>query len=273
MTPLELAAIAACGLAEPLAACAAGFAEITLLPGPGADRDALAGQIALADALSGGAAIRLLDTPDPDAVMAAFPAQAEAPKWETVRPLGTRRQVSRQAARALNADATQIPLPAGAPYGAVEVDPEACTLCLSCVSLCPSGALGDNPDKPQLRYQEDACLQCGICTTICPEKALTLVPQMDLTPAALEQRVLHEEEPFHCIECGTPFGSKSSIERITKKLSGHSMYAGEGMLKLLQMCDECRVTTQIMEEAGPMSGGARPRPRTTEDYLSARKDH
>ena len=34
---------------------------------------------------------------------------------------------------------------AGAPYGAVLVDTGACTLCLSCVSLCPSGALGGQP--------------------------------------------------------------------------------------------------------------------------------
>jgi ferredoxin len=84
--------------------------------------------------------------------------------------LGTRRQVARLAAKALQPEAETLALPAGAPYGAILIDTEACTMCLSCTALCPSGALGDNPDLPQVRFQEDACLQCGLCSNICPEK-------------------------------------------------------------------------------------------------------
>ena len=153
------------------------------------------------------------------------------------------------------------------------MDTAACTLCLSCVSLCPSGALGDNPDLPQLRFQEDACLQCGICATICPEDAITLEPRLDLSDAALSQRVLNEEEPFACIGCGTLFGSKSTIERITEKLTGHSMFSDPAKLQLIQMCDDCRVNAQFHSENNPFAGGERPRPRTTDDYLSKRRDH
>ncbi|CAN0115107.1 unnamed protein product, partial [Chrysoparadoxa australica] len=159
VVPLELPALGAFGHAEAVAALAAGFASVTLLPGPGTDRAALAPQIALATAIAGEARVGILDTPDPDAMSdALYDAIAPAPVTAPVRPLGTRRQITRQAARALHSDATTLPLPEGAPYGAVLVDTDACTLCLSCVSLCPSGALGDNPDKPQLRFQEDACL-------------------------------------------------------------------------------------------------------------------
>ena len=70
-----------------------------------------------------------------------------------------------------------------------------------------------------------ACLQCGICADACPENAITLVPQLDLSEAALGTRVLHEEEPFACIECGKLFGVKSTIERISEKLQGkHWMF-------------------------------------------------
>jgi len=272
--PLEMAAIGAFGHAEAVAALAAGFASVSVLPGPGADRAALAAQIALARAIGGDAAVRLLDTPDPDAMSdALYDETAPAPVGKPVRPMGTRRQITRQAARALHPEAGRLPLPEGAPYGAVVVDTGACTLCLSCVSLCPSGALGDNPDLPQLRFQEDACLQCGLCANVCPEDAITYAPRLDLTEAALAQQVLHEEEPFACVECGALFGVRSTIEKITAKLEGHSMFAGGDKLRMIQMCDNCRVNTQFHAEDNPFAAGERPRPRTTEDYFSKRRDH
>ena len=272
--PLEMSAIGAFGHAEAVAALAAGFASVTMLPGPGADRDAMTAQVALAAAISGPDKVHLLDTPDPDAMSdALYDETAPAPVAQPVRPMGTRRQITRQAARALHGEVDPLPLPQGAPYGAVLVDTSACTLCLSCVSLCPSGALGDNPDMPQLRFQEDACLQCGICATICPEKAITLEPQLDLSDAALRQEVLNEEEPFACVECGSLFGSKSAIDRITEKLSGHSMFQSPDKLRMIQMCDDCRVTTQMKVTDNPFAAGERPQVRTTEDYLSKRRDH
>ena len=274
VVPLEMSAIGAFGHAEAIAALAAGFAHVTLLPGPGADRAALEAQTALAQAIGGADRIAILDTSDPDAMSdALYDASAPAPVETPVRPMGTRRQITRQAARALHPDKEALDLPDGAPYGAVLVDTEACTLCLSCVSLCPSGALGDNPDKPQLRFQEDACLQCGLCANICPEDAITYAPRLNLTEAALSQEVLNEEEPFACIECGSLFGSKSAIDRITEKLTGHSMFTDPDKLRMIQMCDDCRVNAQFHSQNNPFAGGERPRPRTTDDYYSDRKDH
>ncbi|MEM9475357.1 MAG: 4Fe-4S binding protein [Pseudomonadota bacterium] len=272
--PLEMSAIGAFGHAEMVAGLAAGFADVTVMPGPGADRAALEAQVALAQALAEPNRVALLDCSDPEAMSDALFDQAPAPSIVTpVRPMGTRRQITRQATRALHPDAEQLPLPDGAPYGAILVNKDSCTLCLSCVSLCPSGALGDNSDKPQLRFQEDACLQCGLCATICPEDAITLEPRLDLTEAALTQQVLNEEEPFACVECGVLFGSKSTVERITAKLTGHSMFADPAKLRMIQMCDNCRVTTQVHSADSPFASKERPRPRTTDDYLSERKDH
>ncbi|WP_238368415.1 4Fe-4S binding protein [Mesobacterium pallidum] len=270
--PMELPALGAFGYAEAVAALAAGFATVTLLPGPHADRDALAAQVALARAI-GGEGTALLDTTDPEAMEEAlYDAAPLPPVASPVRPMGTRRQITRQAARALHPGVETLPLPQGAPYGAVLVDTDACTLCLSCVSLCPSGALGDNPDMPQLRFQEDACLQCGLCANICPEDAITYQPRLDLTEAALSQRILNEEEPFACIECGSLFGVKSTIDRITAKLEAHPMFSGD-KLRMIQMCDDCRVNAQFHATDNPFQGGERPKPRTTEDYLSKRRDH
>jgi ferredoxin len=125
-----------------------------------------------------------------------------------------------------------------------------------------------------LRFQEDACLQCGICATICPEKAITLAPRMDLTDAALTQVVLNEEEPFACVECGVLFGSKSTVERITEKLAGkHAMFGTSDAARMIQMCENCRINAQFNAADNPFAASPRPRVRTTEDYLSKRKDH
>ncbi len=272
--PMEVPALNLFGHAEAVAALAAGFASVTLLPGPATDTAALETQISLALAIGGAGSVSLLDTTDPDAMSESLYAEV-APRSvaSPVRPMGTRRQITRQAARALNPSSETLPLPENAPYGAVVVDTDSCTLCLSCVSLCPSGALGDNPDLPQLRFQEDACLQCGLCSHVCPENAISYLPQLDLTDAALTQKVINEEEPFACIECGSLFGVKSTIEKITEKLEAHSMFQRPEALKMIQMCDNCRVNAQFQATDNPFQGGERPKPRMTEDYLSKRRDH
>ncbi|MDF3416056.1 4Fe-4S binding protein [Sulfitobacter sp. M57] len=273
--PLEVDALSGFGHAEMLAALACGFEQVNILMSPKAEGEVIEAQAVLADALSGARAVLLLHPVDPDGLCDLLYAQGPAPvSCDPVLPIGARRQVARLAAKALQPDATLVALPENAPYGAVLVDTDACTLCLSCVSLCPSGALADNPDMPQLRFQEDACLQCGLCSNICPENAITLKPQMDLTDAAFTQRVLHEEEPFACIECGGLFGVKSTVERITEKLAGkHAMFANSEAAKMIQMCDNCRIQAQFHSSGNPFQGGARPQVRTSEDYFSKRKDH
>ncbi|SFD47166.1 4Fe-4S binding protein [Roseivivax sediminis] len=277
--PFEEDAIAAFGHAEALAALSAGFAGVDILLSPRTERPTPEGEAALANALAGAEKVRLLDSADPDALEEAL---YEADKAEAVAEpslsLGTRRQVARLAAQTLQPGGGVVNLPEGAPYGAVLCDTDACTLCLACVSLCPSGALGDNPDRPQLLFQEDACLQCGICASACPENAITLEPRMNLAPEALSQQVLHEEEPAACIECGALFGVQSTIDRIVAQLAGkHEMFASEGAARMIRMCDDCRVRAQYHASNNPFAAGERPRPRTTQDYLdtgpSKRRDH
>lgn len=272
--PLEVSALNSIGHVEMLAALAAGFGDVSILPSPKVDRDVMEYELRLARAI-GGSRARLLDISDPANLTDALAVDGlPVPCEEPVRPMGMRRQVARTAARALHAEGTVLPLPERAPYGAVLVNTDACTLCLSCVSLCPSGALVDNPDLPQLRFQEDACLQCGLCSSVCPENAISYEPRLNLASTALEQVVLHEEEPFACVECGALFGVKSTIEKITETLAGkHAMFATDDAARMIQMCDNCRIQAQYHAENSPFASGDRPRPRTTEDYLSKRRDH
>ncbi|WP_170324626.1 4Fe-4S binding protein [Ruegeria arenilitoris] len=276
VVPLELNVISGFGHAEMLAALAHGFARVDVLLAPTTERDALDRELALAQAIAGPGKVGLMDEVDPEAMADLLYAQdVPPPLADPVLPLGNRRQIARLSAQALNPKAeAPLPLPENAPYGVVAVNTDACTLCLSCVSLCPSGALVDNPDKPQLNFQQDACLQCGLCKGICPEDAITLVPQLDLSDAALSQQVLNEEEPFACVECGALFGVKSTIERIMDKLAGtHPMFATSDKARMIQMCDNCRVNAQFQQQDNPFQSNPKPKVVTTEDYFSKRKDH
>ncbi|WP_226580257.1 4Fe-4S binding protein [Acuticoccus sediminis] len=281
--PLEVPNVELVGHAELMAALGVGFASAAVLESPRTDADSLAREIATARAIVTGTGgdpgrIASLAPSDPDALEEALWTAAPAPPaTEPILPLGGRREVTRLAAKALaKAAGGEVPgpiaLPERAPYGAIAIDTGACTLCLACVSLCPTGALADNPDKPQVRFQETACVQCGICRTACPENAIALVPQLDLANAAMTHRVLNEEEPFECISCGKPFGVRSTIERVVEKLAGkHWMYSGSDNVRLIQMCDDCRVNAQYHSDSSPFRMGDRPRIMTTADEIERNK--
>ncbi|WP_425092994.1 4Fe-4S binding protein [Tropicimonas sp. S265A] len=274
--PLALEKVSGFGHAETLGALASGFAGVTVLLSPTTEREALERETNLANALSDTPRMALLDVADPDAMSEAFYEAVPVPNGAApVLPMGDRRQITRLAAQALRPGSDEtLPLPAGSPYGAVLVNQDSCTLCLSCVSLCPSGALTDTEDKPQLNFQEAACLQCGLCANICPENAIELVPQFNLADSALQEVVKNEEEPAACIECGALFGVKSTIDRIVAQLEGkHPMFASSDQGRMIRMCDNCRVQAQYHSTNNPFEGGERPRVRTTDDYYSDRKDH
>ncbi|HEY1058762.1 MAG TPA: 4Fe-4S binding protein [Limnobacter sp.] len=133
-----------------------------------------------------------------------------------------------------------ISLSAGAPFGAVKVNKDSCSLCMSCTSACPASALVDNPLEPQLRFIERNCVQCGLCVNTCPENAIELIPQLNLSASARDKQVLNESRPFHCIRCAKPFGTQHMIDSMIKRISGHSMFAQN--TDRLKMCGDCRVS-------------------------------
>ncbi len=139
----------------------------------------------------------------------------------------------------------EIALPAGAPFGALVVNKDTCTLCKACIGACPEAALLDAQDAPQLRFIERNCVQCGLCADTCPEDAIRLVPRLLLGAQAKQAVVLNEAEAFNCVSCGKPFGTKAMIDAMLVKVGGHSMFAGGGALKRLQMCADCRVVDMV----------------------------
>ncbi|ANA32636.1 4Fe-4S binding protein [Ralstonia mannitolilytica] len=154
---------------------------------------------------------------------------------------------------ARHAKATEaiIPLPAGAPFGAVTVDRESCTLCMACVGACPSQALRDTAERPVLAMIERNCVQCGLCETTCPEDAIALVPRLNLTAQAREAVTLNETQPFHCIRCSKPFGTAQMVATMLAKLGAHPAFSGAAAERL-KMCGDCRVID--MMERGERPG-------------------
>lgn len=140
-----------------------------------------------------------------------------------------------------------IELRAGAPFGSLAVDKQTCTLCKACIGACPESALIDATETPALRFVERNCVQCGLCAKTCPENAITLVPRLLLGAQAREPVMLNEAQPFHCVRCAKPFGTKQMVDNMLAKLGGHSMFAGG--TRRLQMCGDCRVV-DMMENQG-----------------------
>ncbi len=227
-----------------------------------------------------GVRVSTIETDDPDKlgdILRAIPTMEGAAKPATFSATGGKRDVMRLALRELHAAAPApvdiVPLPEGAPFGTVVVNVEGCTLCLSCVSACPTGALSDDPERPMLRFAEDACVQCGLCKATCPEKVISLSPQIDFRAATALSRVIKQEDPAECIRCGKPFGVKSSVERVVAKLEGkHWMYKdSKKRLDVIRMCEDCRVVAMAEEQFDPFGAPQRPRPRTSDDYLRERE--
>ena len=283
--PFAVQALGECNVAFLASAFSYGAADLRLLA-PARRSDDVAGigqQMALAESvLVGlgyeGGRLGLIETDDPDQLgnaLAALPRR-EGPSGASYLPMGRNRDLARMAFRHLHAVAPQpvdaVALPPGAPFGNLQIDAEGCTLCLACVSSCPTGALSDDPEAPRLSFTEDACVQCGLCKTTCPEKVIALEPRVNFTTASGRPRLIKEEEPFHCIRCAKPFGTKSSIEKVIAKLEGkHWMYGkGGDIADRMRMCADCRIIVQSETKLDPYAGAPRPDVRTTDDYLTER---
>ncbi len=285
--PFVVNEITQVGLETVAAAFAYGAAAVrfVLRAKPRHDISGLTQTIALAEPILAGLGLRgagvaTIETDDPFALgdmLRKVEPSAVVPRPASFQPAGLKREILRLALRELHraapAPVDVIALPAGAPFGAVDIDVERCTLCLACVSACPTGALSDDPERPILRFAEDACVQCGLCKATCPEKVISLVPRIDFRAATAAARVLKEEEPFPCVRCGKPFGVKSTIERVIAKLEGkHWMFQdAASRLDVIRMCEDCRVAVVTEEGLDPYGAPARPKPRTTDDYLRERE--
>jgi ferredoxin len=265
--PLEIHHSASVGMDVFLAALAYGASQVVVLASPNEAAEygeAVKAQMGYAESIVGGlgyggAHFRWLAAEEPTALENEL--WTLAPAASVVKPATYNLSTEKRATLEFAIDhlAKQAPKPqdvielaAGAPYGQVIVDKNACTLCMACVGACPESALVDGRDRPMLKFIERNCVQCGLCEATCPEDAIALAPRLLLSAQAKQEVALNEAEPFNCVRCGKPFGTRQMVDNMLGKLTGHSMFAGGGALRRLQMCADCRVV-DMMENKDEMN--------------------
>jgi ferredoxin len=265
--PLEVHHPASIGIDVLLAALAYGAGQVTVLATPKEAAeygDALKKQMSFAETIAnglgyGGTHFRFLATGEHAVLEKEI--WALAPAASVAKPATYNLSPEKRTTLDFAIDhlAKQAPKPqeeiklgAGAPYGQVLVDKQTCTLCMACVGACPESALVDGRDQPMLKFIERNCVQCGLCEKTCPENAITLAPRLLLAAKAKQEIMLNEAEPYNCVRCGKPFGTRKMVDNMLGKLTGHSMFAGGGALKRLQMCADCRVV-DMMENKGEIN--------------------
>jgi len=253
--PLEVFHVASIGIDVLLGAICYGASQVVVVASestPDSYAAALEAQMAYAEAILQGLGYEgrhfaLLRTDDPAALERALwdlaPARAVATpaafNLAAEKRTALDFEISHLAKHAPRAEQV-VRLPAGAPFGTLLVDKARCTMCKACIGSCPESALLDAPDSPSLRFIEWNCVQCGLCANTCPENAIKLSPRLLLAAEAKQPVTLNTAEPFNCVRCGKPFGTRQMVENMVGKLGGHSMFAAGG-LRRLQMCADCRV--------------------------------
>lgn len=263
--PLELEEVGSIGMDAWLCCLAWGVRRILILTGadtPPSLRDVLAREIGVTTTLLEGmgytgAAVRLLDSSDIDAVAAAAQPDDAMRLERAARfaPPPEKRVLFRTSMSHLLEYAPNrrksVALPDGAAFGQVKVDRSACTLCMSCVAVCPTSALREGQGLPQLNFVERSCVQCGMCATACPEDAVSLEARFLYDDKERgKQRLLNEEQPACCISCGKPFATRSMLNVMAKKLEDHWMFQGEAEKRRLEMCEDCRVKDMMRAHQG-----------------------
>ncbi len=176
-------------------------------------------------------------------------------RWDgrSVLPLDNR-AVMAEAIRALieatGREPGRIRVPEGQPFAFPEVQVAGCTMCRSCVNVCPTHAFRFQEEQQTLELTQVACVNCGLCATACPEHVITMKPELYLDRDALDWHVVVQDEMVKCVKCETPFINRKALKGIEAKvLSIESIldtFAGTRR-DLLRMCPNCRAVAAVME--------------------------
>jgi len=142
------------------------------------------------------------------------------------------------------------PLDPALPFAVAEVEAEGCTLCRSCVNVCPTHAFRLDEPTSSLQFNHFACVACGLCETVCPEGVINLRHEVVFAREALDYRTVVRDEMVGCLKCGSPFVNRKSLDAILAKVlqAGPLMDAFSGERRnLLRMCPDCRAVAAMQE--------------------------
>ena len=127
---------------------------------------------------------------------------------------------------------------------------EGCTLCLSCVGACNVGALIANEQYFTLSFNPSLCTTCGYCALSCPENVMNIEESgIALNAQWFVPHVLAQDSPFCCVECGKPFATARSVQKVRDMLAAN--FAGDARkLRSLECCPDCKVKVMLNASVG-----------------------
>ncbi|MGX3010953.1 4Fe-4S dicluster domain-containing protein [Helicobacter sp. 23-1044] len=140
-------------------------------------------------------------------------------------------------------------------YTDLKINADKCTLCNACVESCNTRALINAKDSFTLLLNPSLCTACGYCVDTCAENCLEMsLKGYGLNESFLNYRVLAQDEPFKCVECGTIFATNKAINKVKSILSPAFM-GDSTKLKSLECCEKCKVKI-MFEKSTNFVGGA-----------------
>ncbi|MDD3754048.1 MAG: 4Fe-4S binding protein [Methanobacterium sp.] len=78
----------------------------------------------------------------------------------------------------------------------INVNPEKCASCATCVKFCPTGAI-NVPEGGIAQIDKEACIGCGACVNVCPEGSIELI--RELGPVIKTKELLVDQDT--CVQC------------------------------------------------------------------------
>ncbi|MEE8282346.1 MAG: 4Fe-4S dicluster domain-containing protein [candidate division NC10 bacterium] len=132
------------------------------------------------------------------------------------------------------------------PFAWADVRAEGCTMCRSCVNVCPVHAFKLDDEKHTLEFRYMSCVACGMCEKACPENVITLHRDLILEKSAFAYQVMVQDEMVGCLQCGKHYINKRALSAIQAKVGMMEAFL-EGRADLLLMCPDCRAVKAMLE--------------------------
>lgn len=142
-------------------------------------------------------------------------------------------------------------------FGEVAINESSCTLCLSCVGACNTGALYADRSDNSIKLNASLCTMCNYCVLSCAEKDTMALnfSGLKLQPEFFSYRTLAKDELFRCIECGKEFATAKAVMKIAEMMSAHFADDVEKM-KTLFCCGDCKAKIMIKRQIQDAKKGA-----------------
>jgi ferredoxin len=141
-------------------------------------------------------------------------------------------------------------LEASQPFASAAVAADGCTMCRSCVNVCPTHAFSLDENSQSLQFKHVSCVACGLCEKVCPESVITLRHEILFEQSALEYQTLVQDRMVSCAKCGKPYINQKALETVEARLfsleSLLDTFSGNRR-NLLRMCPDCRTIVAMME--------------------------